>query len=462
MGPSTIGVDKISEMISAGMNVARLNFSHGEPSSHLQMVNDIRAASQKLHRPIAIMADLGGPKIRVGKMPNGGLLLTPGQNIILDAVLTGEGNSERIPHSYLPLSSDVKAGDKILLDDGLLQLKVKQIISPQEVCAEVIVGGILKDKKGMNLPDTALSTPALTEKDKKDLQFIKNLKVDYVALSFVRSADDIAMVKNLIGSANIPVIAKIERPEAISQLTQIIKAADGVMVARGDLGIETGQEKVPLLQKRIINETKIFAHPVITATQMLESMINNPIPTRAEVSDVANAVLDGTDAVMLSGETSVGKYPIAAIKTLDSIITEIENSEYYQNRKNDIPVIEGSFSNAIAEATIGLTNHLEVTAIAVYSESGRTAAIMSAHRPFPPIICFSRHKETINRLALYWGVTPLFGEWSQDVRSVIEQAEGELLQKKLVKSGDTIAVTFGMVLDNEPFQTNMLKLWKVR
>ncbi|MBF0205971.1 MAG: pyruvate kinase [Oligoflexia bacterium] len=461
MGPATKGIDRLLALIDAGMQVARVNFSHGEYQQHQEAISDIRGAAQKSGKPIAIMGDLCGPKIRVGKMKGGEFPLNAGDEVIFDAAYQGEGDQGRIPHSYAPLARDVHIGDKILMDDGLLQVEIVKVISDSEVQCKVLVGGVLKDKKGMNLPGVSLSTPALTEKDKRDLEFAVRMGVDYVALSFVRHPQDVLEAKAL--SAGIPVIAKIEKPEAIQNLQEILKVSDGVMVARGDLAIEAGPEKVPLLQKRIIEEIKQYAKPVITATQMLDSMIVNPLPTRAEVSDVANAVLDGTDAVMLSAETSVGKYPVEAVKMLDSIIREVEGSEHYLIRsKRSLQVGEHTFSNAIADAAMGLNKIIDLSAIAVYSESGKSAALISAHRPITPLICFSRHQTVLNRLALYWGVNPIGGEWSYGVKGIIEQAERAMLDRGLVKPGDTIAVTFGMIIDNEPFQTDILKLWKVR
>lgn len=477
MGPATRGMERLLDLIAAGMDVARLNFSHGDHTSHETAYREIRAAAKKAGRPIAILADLGGPKIRVGTMQNGAISLKRGAPIVL-TTQEARGSAERISHSYQPLAHDVRPGDRILLDDGLLELRVTSSdISRNEVACNVVVGGILRDHKGMNLPGVYLSTPALTEKDKKDIAFAKQLGVDFFALSFVRTPSDLLEAKALAG--DIPVIAKIEKPEAIESLGEILQAADGAMVARGDLGVEAGHEKVPLLQKRIIREIRHRAKPVITATQMLDSMTHNPRPTRAEVSDVANAVLDGTDAVMLSGETSVGEYPIEAVKTLDRIIREIEESDYYSERAyggyyreaRDTPRddtssrpanLDPSFSNAIADAVTEVSSHLELSAIAVYSESGRSAALVSAHRPSANVIAYSRYERVLNRLALYWGVKPLYGAWVNGVQAVVEQAEKSLLSEKLVRTGDNIAITFGMVLDREPFQTNVMKLWRIR
>jgi pyruvate kinase len=370
-----------------------------------------------------------------------------------------EGTSDLFSHNYASLATDVKPGDPILLDDGLLALTVESV-DGEEVRCKVKVGGLLKDHKGINLPGSALSTPALTEKDRKDLVFARELGVDYLALSFVRSAEDVRETKALAG--DVPVIAKIEKPEAVADLEAVLDAADGAMVARGDLGVEAGHEKVPLIQKRIVRETDRRAKPVITATQMLDSMVRNPTPTRAEVSDVANAVLDGTDAVMLSAETSVGKYPVETVATMAKIIEEVENSDLYDYSHHELAIQDDSFSNAIADAANEVAETLHLSAIAVYTESGRSAALVSAHRPRASVIAFSRHDRVLNKLALYWGVNPLHGDWVKGVQGVVLQSERELLRHDLVGPGDLIAVTFGVVVGEEPFQTNILKLWKVQ
>ncbi len=459
LGPSTEGVEKLLGLIEAGMDVARFNFSHGDYEYHKKMYEDLRTASKKIGKPVAVLGDLCGPKIRVGMLKNGAVSLRINQKIILTTDNI-EGDENRVPHTYINLSRDVKKGDPILFDDGLLETVVESTQGNDVIC-KVIVGGVLKNKKGMNLPSTKFSISALTEKDKKDIEFGKILGVDIFALSFVRNANDIKQAKTLAG--NIPVIAKLEKPEAIESLAEILEVSDGAMVARGDLGVEAGHEKVPLIQKRIIKEIKSYAKPVITATQMLDSMINNPSPTRAEVSDVANAVLDGTDAVMLSGETAVGKYPIQAVNTLAKVIKEVEQSGYFTGcLKNETASNELSFSNAMADAAVEVAKHLNLTAISVYSESGKSVAQVSAYRPKASIIAFSRHESVLNRLSLYWGVRPLYGAWVSGVNGVVEQVERELLGHKLALPGDNVVITFGMVIGNEMFQTNMMKLWKVR
>jgi pyruvate kinase len=459
MGPSTSGVPRLVELMQAGMNVARMNFSHGTYDAHRKMYEDVREAAKQSGKVVAILADLCGPKIRVGQVRDGAVEIVKGHTIVL-TTRSVEGTTQMVSHSYPPLARDVTVGERILLDDGLLELSVTKI-EGEDVACRVVVGGMLKSKKGMNLPGAKLSTPALTDKDKQDLKFAKELGVDFFALSFVRTAEDMKEAKALAG--DVPVIAKIEKPEAIDNLGAILDVADGAMVARGDLGVEAGHEKVPLIQKQIIRDVKSRAKPVIVATQMLDSMINNPTPTRAEVSDVANAVLDGTDAVMLSGETSVGAWPVEAVKTLASIIGEMEASAYWlQQLQHSPPVSEKTFSNAIADATAEIAANLGLAAVAVYTETGRSAALVSAHRTTANIVGFSRNLPVLHRMALLWGVQPVHGEWVKGVGGVVDQAERQMKLMGLVKTGDNIAITFGMVLDKEPFQTNIIKLWKVR
>jgi pyruvate kinase len=459
LGPATAGVPRLVELIKAGMDVARLNFSHGDYDTHRKAYDEVRAAARQVGRPITLFADLCGPKIRVGRMSNGQVSLEKGKNICLTTTEV-LGTSERVSHTYLPLARDAKPGDPILLDDGLLQLQVESIKGDDVIC-RVIDGGMLKDKKGMNLPGSALSVPALTEKDKKDIVFGRELGVDWFALSFVRTPQDVKEAKELSGG--IPIIAKIEKPEAVDRLDEILAVTDAVMVARGDLGVEAGHEKVPLIQKRILRDIKLHAKPAITATQMLDSMIKNPRPTRAEVSDVANAVLDGTDAVMLSAETSVGDYPVEAVGTLARIIDEIEGSDYYHKLWKERPdVTERTYSSSIADAAAEIAEDLKLAAIAVYTESGHSAAVLSAQRPLSNIVAFSRHDTVLHRLGLYWGVYPLFGAWVKGAAGVIEQAEREICSHGMAKPGDDIIVTYGVVLRDEPFQTNMLTLHKIR
>ena len=460
LGPATAGVERLLEMIAAGMDVARLNFSHGDYEAQRALYTDLRRAQALAKKPIAVIVDLCGPKIRLGCFSDGSVELLAGESVCLCA--TGEtGSAQRLPHSYPLLARDAKVGESVLIDDGLVRLTITATDPERlEVTARVEVGGRVGDHKGMNLPQSALSVPALTEKDKADIAFARELGADYLALSFVRQASDILEAKALAGG--LPIIAKIEKPEAVRNMDAILDVADAVMVARGDLGVELGHEKVPLVQKRLIAAMRPRAKPVITATQMLDSMTRNPTPTRAEVSDVANAILDGTDAVMLSGETSVGKYPVQAVRVMASIIDEIEGEGRALCVPGAAALRECSFTGVIAQAVTLAAKEFRLKAIAVYTESGRSAALVSAERPQANLVAFSQHESVLQRLALYWGVWPLHGDWMRDLRSVVEQAEHELLAQKLVQPGDAIAITFGIPLDDEPFQTNMLKLWRVR
>jgi pyruvate kinase len=458
MGPATENLETLRAMIRAGMDVARVNFSHGGHDGHRKMTELVREAARLEVKPVAVLGDLQGPKIRLGCVAGGTAELQQGAEVSL---VFGEfqGTVNRLAHCYQSMHTDVKPGSPILINDGLIRLRVERCVGNAVIC-RVEEGGLVSDRKGINLPGTEVSAPALTDKDQEDVRFAVELGLDYLALSFVRNAAEINETRILAGG--IPVLAKIEKPEAVADLDAILEAADGVMVARGDLGVEVGHEKVPMLQKRIIKAVRPLAKPVITATQMLESMITSATPTRAEVSDVANAVLDGTDAVMLSGETSVGRHPVLVVETMARIIDEVESVSPTLGALSDQLIHDHSFSAMIAEAVSAAAREYNLSAMAVYTESGRSAALLSAERPAPPIIAFTRHDSVLHRLALLWGVRPLHGDWVRGVEGVVAQAERELLARNLVRPGDAIAVTFGMRLGNEPFQTNMLKLWKVR
>lgn len=458
LGPSSSSAVMISKLICAGADVFRLNFSHGTHAEHRSAFAAIHSEAARAGVHVAILADLCGPKIRAGEMEGDGVEIVDGDEIVITTEQT-MGTRERFSTSYESLPGDVATGHRILLDDGLLELEVLET-GQTEIRCRVVVGGVLKSRKGMNIPGTPLSTPALTEKDREDLVFARELGVDYFALSFVREPADVTEAKEMAG--DIPVIAKIEKPEAIASLDEIIDTADGVMVARGDLGVEAGAEKVPLLQKLIIAQAARRGKPVIVATQMLDSMIHNPRPTRAEVSDVANAVLDGTDAVMLSGETASGKYPEEAVKEMAKVLEEVENSDLFEHLPNPVGVEEYSFSNAIAGAAVSAAQDLDLKAMAVYSETGHSAALVSAFRPMAAIVGLSRHGRVLRRLALRWGVIPIRAEWVEGVQGVVDQAEKILIDRGLVEVGDDMAITFGMQDMSGPGRTDVLKLWRVR
>jgi pyruvate kinase len=459
LGPASSSTEIVRRLIAAGMNVARLNFSHGDHQLHQATFEMVRRESAAADASVAILADLAGPKIRVGKMRGGEVTLRQGEMV---AITTEDvlGTAERFATNYRALSEDVRPGDPILLDDGLLRLEVREV-EGQEVRCEVMVGGTLRDRKGMNLPGTPLSTPAITEKDRADLEFARELGVDYFALSFVRRAEDIVEAKRLAG--DIPVIAKIEKPEAIEAREAIADAADGLMVARGDLGVEAGFDRVPLMQKQLIRDAAARGKPVIVATQMLESMIASPVPTRAEVSDVANAVLDGADALMLSGETAVGKYPVEAVRRMAAVIEEVESSELFRLQPEPVRIAEYSFDNAIARAAVKAARDLDLKALAVYTESGHTASLVSAYRPNTCILGMSRHDRSLRRMALMWGVSPVrIDHWITDVQEGLGVVEDTVVVHGLAGPGDDIAVTFGMLEISGPGRTNVLTLWRVR
>jgi pyruvate kinase len=459
LGPASSDAATIRNLIEAGMDVARLNFSHGDQALHRRVYEAVREEASRCGSPVAVLADLCGPKIRVGEVEGGAIALIAGREITL-TTSPELGNTDRVFSTYEALADDVKPGDPILLDDGKLRLAVVAI-EAGEVRCRVEIGGLLASRKGMNLPGTRLSTPAVTEKDRNDIAFARELDVDYLALSFVRSPDDVIEAKELAG--DIPVIAKIEKPEAVEVREAIVDVADGLMVARGDLGVEAGAEKVPLIQKRLIRDACSVGKPVIVATQMLESMITSPVPTRAEVSDVANAVLDGTDAVMLSGETAIGQYPVEAVKRMVAAVAEVESSDLFRLQPAHMKFEEYTFSNAIAAASVKASTELRLKALVVYTESGHTAALVSAYRPMTPLVALSQHSKVLRRLNLRWGVRSVaVRDWVTDLYDGIEEVEDILLAEGVVEAGDDVAITFGQRELSGPGKTNILKLWRVR
>jgi len=461
LGPSTSTEKAIGTLIDAGMDVARLNFSHGKQEENLERLQIVRKESQRRNRPVAVLQDLQGPKIRVGEIAGGTADLARGEKLIITTQHV-IGDAGRVSCSYPPLPRDVARGDSILLDDGRLQLRVEKI-QGDEVYTEVVTGGILRSHKGINLPGVALSAPSLSAKDKSDIEAGVKAHVDFIAVSFVRSADDVVEARALAttGPAAIPILAKIERPEAVARLDEIIEAADGLLIARGDLGVELGPEKVPLIQKSAIRKANARGKLVITATQMLESMMDQPRPTRAEASDVANAVLDGTDALMLSGETAAGKYPLESVRTMDTIIREIESSPQYralfEDPRVDLPVS----ANAIAHAAVVAARQLGVTTLAVFTESGGAARLMSEYRPQACIAALTGDPSTQRRLAAYWGVSPLLVGSAATSDEMFEHAETALKDSGLARPGDTVIATMGTPFGSgEP--SNLLKIHKIR
>lgn len=455
IGPATRSPRMIRKLLQMGMDVARLNFSHGTHEEHAQSMAMLRDAAMEMKKPIAILADLQGPKIRTGALAGGGsVLLRAGQRFVITTAKV-LGDSTRVNTTFLPMPREVKRGDRILLSDGLIELRVEST-NHAEVSCQVVNGGFLGEHKGINLPGVKLHVPGLTEKDRSDLRFALSRGADYIAVSFVRRPEDMVLAKSLVRRAgkDTPVIAKLEKPEAIERLDEILRVSDGVMVARGDLGVEMSPECVPVVQKNIIARARENRRPVITATQMLESMTENPRPTRAEASDVANAIFDGTDAVMLSAETATGQYPVETVGMMARIIEEAEKSIH------EFPRPAGTERLKVAETVAELACHasreLHMRLIAVFTHSGFTARLVSRYRPLVPIIGFSPEAETRRRMALLWGVMP---RSIVDIKKIDELpaiAEKRLLEEKLVKKGDVIALVAGTPMGKRG-TTNIMK-----
>jgi pyruvate kinase len=456
IGPASSSPSIIAKLIKAGMDAARLNFSHGDRRDHITRIRLIRQASQRTGKPIAVIQDLQGPKLRVGNMQNDGVLLKRGDSVTLTtkAVI---GTGGMIPVTYRRLTRDLKTGDTVLFDDGRLEARVVRKMRDGLHCT-VIRGGVLKSHKGVNLPGARLTLPSLSRKDKDDLLFGIQHGVDYVALSFVRTAADIETTRSFIrkAGANIPIIAKIEKPEAVRNLEAIIRAADGIMVARGDLGVEMSPEQVPLLQKLIIRACNEAEKPVITATQMLESMIENPQPTRAEASDVANAILDGTDCVMLSGETAVGKHPVQAISVMARIAEQAETSLAPLPPDRHI----GGMDESVAHAACRAAAEQHAGAIVTFTQSGSTALLVSKHRPDADIIAPTPFERVARKVSLYWGVIPVILKAMKTTDAMIRGVEAIMLEKDLARRRDVIVITAGVPI-GVAGSTNMMKIHRV-
>lgn len=444
IGPASSSPEVLRRMLLAGMNVARLNFSHGSYEDHGKMIQLLRDISSELDLPLTLLQDLQGPKIRVGQLPDTGMILTEGGSITLVplADYTGQPNTVGIDYPYV--AEEAIAGTQVLLDDGLLELRVTKIKGNAVEC-EVVTGGLLKSHKGVNLPSLNLRLPSMTEKDKKDLDFGISQGVDIISLSFVRKADDIRLLKKLLleKGADIPVLAKIEKPQAVANLEEIVDECDAIMVARGDLGVEMRPEKVPLIQKQIIKLCNQKGIPVITATQMLDSMIHNPRPTRAEASDVANAIIDGTDAVMLSGESAVGEYPVQSVKMLANIAIDVELDAKFIN----YPCRNQDKTHALAEALNRIDEILNLQCIVALTETGYSAKVAAAERPSVPIVALTPSIETYHNLNLVWGVRPVLFEYTHPtLEDLIHQMEATLLALNFVSVGDTILILGGVPL----------------
>jgi len=460
IGPASGRADILSSMIRNGMDVARLNFAHGAHEEHKKYIKMIRQQSLALNKPVAVLQDLQGIKIRIGKVENGRIRLKTGSTVMLRK---GKGLSTPacLYIDYPGLVRDLRKGDRVLIDDGLKLLRVTGR-NKDEVSARVIEGGEITDKKGVNLPDTELKLSSFTPKDRKDLDLGIRMGVDYVAVSFVRRAKDVQEVKDYIErkGAKIPVIAKIEKPEALDHIDAILSAADGIMIARGDLGVEMNTEDVPMIQKKLIRMANQAGKIVITATQMLESMTGHLRPTRAEVTDVANAVLDGSDALMLSAETSSGRYPRQAVKMMARIIRKTETSLAIKGawaeqgtRKTDEPY-------AVADAAVRAAQDIKARAIVAFTHSGYTARLVSKFRPSVPILAFATNDRVQRRLSLYWGVTPLMMRPHRHTDDMISEVEKRLLEMGEVKKGDTVVIIASSPLSTSG-RTNLMKLHRI-
>ena len=455
IGPASGSRGMIHSLIKNGMDVARLNFSHGDYESHRKVIGFIREESKKLKKPVAILQDLQGIKIRVGLIAGGSVELKKGAEIYLHA---GKeiSSAKHIFISYPALKRDAKTGETILFDDGLIQARITGK-TRDGLKAKIIEGGILKDKKGVNLPHTRTSLSSFTGKDRKDLDFGLKMGIDYVALSFVRCAGDIRVVKEWLKKrrTTLPIIAKIEKPEALADIDNILSEVEGIMVARGDLGVEISPEEVPMLQKTLILRANEKGKLVITATQMLESMTEHTRPTRAEATDVANAVIDGTDALMLSAETATGKHPLEAVRMMDKIIRVTESQ--FSHQPSAISHQRSDFSSAVAEAACSAAEEIKAKAIVAFTQSGFTARLVSKFRPKVPVIAFTPDNKIKRRISLYWGVTPMLIRHLASTDAMIKEVETSLIYSKIAGKGDSIVITAGSPLGT-PGKTNLMKL----
>jgi pyruvate kinase len=458
LGPATEDRKTLERLFKAGVNVVRLNFSHGTQAEHAERIHLVRAISEKLALPVTLLQDLQGPKIRTGLLKETGVDIVQGQDLILTTEQI-EGDASRVSVDFPDLPNSVRPGGRILLDDGNLELVVVRV-EDTEVHTQVVLGGVLKANKGVNLPGAKLNIPAFTEKDEQDLKFGLEQGVDAIAMSFVRTPGDVVRVRHRVArlahdQRHVPIIAKLERPEALENLEAIVDAADGVMVARGDLGVEMPPESVPIAQKRIIEAANRDARIVITATQMLDSMINNPRPTRAEATDVANAIFDGTDAVMLSGETAIGRYPVQAVEMMDAIIrraeAEIDRWGHWRGGLADCvgnqfaadlpPTHDDALS--ITRAGAELARDRNVAAIAVFTETGRTALLMSKTRPVVPILAFTPVVSTYQQLPMLWGVLPYLVPYSNTLEEMLGQVEKSMVTDTSLQPGQQVVLISG-------------------
>jgi pyruvate kinase len=459
IGPASTGVEQLTRLVEAGMDVARLNFSHGTHEQHSATIREIREASARTGKPVAILQDLQGPKIRVGAVENGAVELVDGARCIVAAGDAGEGTAARFGTPYAPLAREVRPGGTLLLDDGYIILAIDRI-DGNDIHATVVKGGILKNHKGIIAPGARITAPSVSEKDLDDMRFGLAEGVDAVALSFVSSERDIIELRatmRLFGRV-APVIAKMERYEGITDIEDIVREADGIMVARGDLGLEMPAEDVPVLQKRIIDRCNYYGKPVITATQMLESMIGNPRPTRAEASDVANAVIDGTDCVMLSGETSVGRYPVETVETMDRIIRRTEEHFHHHSPLHDVPTdARHNTADAIGRACCVIAEQIHAAAIVPLTSSGGTAKIIAKYRPGIPILALTDNAETLRRLSFVWGLTAKLVAPIAECDDMFSSVRDVVISSGFASAGDHVVFTAGMPF-SQRVPTNMLKV----
>ena len=481
LGPATDSEERIEALLRAGMDVARINFSHGTQAEHAATIARVRAMSARLDQPVAVLQDLQGPKIRTGALRGGApVTLRDGQPFTITSRDVA-GTSDCVSTSYAALPQDVRPGDRILLSDGALELRAQAVNGSDVVCV-VVHGGELAEHQGINLPGVAVSAPALTDKDRADLVFGVRQRVDYIALSFVRRPEDVQEAQRLVADAlaagpamdttlpvglhpsayaaeaTIPIIAKLEKPEAIERLDDILRVAGGVMVARGDLGVELPLERVPLIQKRVIAQANARGLPVITATQMLESMITHPRPTRAEASDVANAILDGTDAVMLSAETAVGQYPVEAVQMMARIATATEPG--YSFTQAAVDGAHRTLAHAVSSAAHTLAREAHAKLIVVFTRTGASAHLISKERPATPMIAYTPFETVYRRLALWWGITPRISELRGTTEELIAWADADLRREGLAQPGDEVVIMGGMPLAGQA-RTNFVKLHRI-
>jgi pyruvate kinase len=466
VGPACDTYDKLLELVKAGVNVFRLNFSHGSHEDKLKIIEHIRNINLTEPYNISILGDLQGPKLRVGDIKDGALTIVPGDILTFTSREKVVGTKEKIYLSYPNLHHDVEVGNKIMIDDGKLEVVVVNVDPNGDVKVAVTYGGVLLPKKGVNLPDTKISLPAITEKDVVDLAFIIEQKLDWVALSFVRKADDIIDLKGRLAEkkSQTKVIAKIEMPSALEDLRNIINQSDAVMVARGDLGVELPVEKVPMAQRDIIRKSIHRAKPVIVATQMMESMIDRVKPNRSEITDVANAVLEGADAVMLSAETATGQHPALVVETMRKIILEVERTEYPYNREDDLvpqPHSPSFLSDAVCYNACKLAKDANADALIGMTQSGYTAFILSSYRPKSPLYIFSKEKTLINQLSLSWGVRAFHYAEEESLDDIITDQHAILKERGFIKTGDVVVNTGSLPIEQH-LPTNLLKITKVK